>query len=256
MMSTTNFSIFVVATFAFLGCAGAEVTVISEPDPRLQDAVLQRYYQIVGVEDLRTATFADNEKEVRFWQHGPNGELVSILQYRDGEWSNYYIDFRYNSAAEPESLAAAEGIVGSCAVEPMRDRCVVREVQVSGWNGDGSGLVRAGTLYHLTCPIVGTDRWKGSSARSQEWIAGLWDRLMELGLWSLPPTVERDGILTHQTYYDIEVRIGNEYRYSTIRHIWEDERLLEVDHRVEAIKRALGSMHPGMFPRINDCWIR
>ena len=229
---------------ALLACAlcpaalAQDVTVVSEPADDYLLEITREWSARSRLGDLRTETLGDEDVELRLWGgYGLFGTRAVVLRRTDGNWEGFTVGIERYTAAETDSLAAAVGALPPCVVGRMSDRCTVEEVE---YHGDAA----AGTLYQLECLRVRRDN------QFDETYAALWTDVVEAGALALPPEVERDWMMLDGHSYVVEVRVGNEYRASSIEHTEpEGEADRQVQEIARLVSRVLGAQ---VYPTWQD----
>ncbi len=196
----------------------------SEPADNYLHEVVQEWSQKSKIGCLRDATLGDGEMELRIWSGiGLTGTVADFLSGRDGTWgvSSIYVESFFVGATN--EIAAKEDLLPPCVLNEMSKRCILETML--DMNGDP-------LEYQLDCAMVS---YSGRE-KNQEQLAALWDRLVKLDLLELPPSVERDPyvVVADGLGYVIEVRVGDSYRATVIRHDNEHP----VDKQVHKILKA------------------
>lgn len=216
-------------------------TVVSEPEGDYLLEVTREWSALAGLGDLRSKPLGQDDIELRVWGgYGLAGTRAAILRRINGEWEGLSLYVERHTAAATDSLAKAEGVLPPCVVEAMADRCKVDESRMMG-SGPTAGQV-VGVLYHLECPHA---RRVPENYR-QESYARLWEDVVEAGVLTLPPEVERAWVMTDGHSYVVEVRQGDAYRASSIEHTTPE---VEADRQVQAVaQRLAGMLHASIYP--------
>jgi hypothetical protein len=212
---------------AFAGSAFAQS--YSEPSRSFLHQIVQEWTEKSAVGNLRTATFSDDEIELRIWAgFGLRGSYGGILHRQGGTWTASHLELNRYTAGATNEIAVRDGLLPPTIVEEMESRCVIETLQDS----DGSPLE-----YSLSCAHA-----RPSSISTSQQLAELWEMLVGLGILTLPPTIERDWIMMDGHSYVIEVRVGSQYRATVTEHADEtpvDEQIHQIVMAVDLVLNTL-----------------
>jgi len=221
-MTQSLLSVLALVLVSHAGLAQARV-VSAPPEPSLLNIIGQwSRASILG--DLRELGTGSDYRELRVWSGFTltSGAQAVILRRANGLWSAFLARIMRCEIQIPRVVGeTASRATMQHYNEQARRQCGTRVEDV----GPGAQIITTDSLFvaPLTVP--------------ESTIVGAWTAAERAGVLQLPPRVERDRAMDDPFMYVVELRIGRDYRASTIEHLAQPEA--SADQQVKDIYAAV-----------------
>ena len=208
------------------GIAQARV-VSAPPEPSLL-SITREWSRASSLGDLRELREPSNFLELRVWGgYGFGATQAVVLRRIGGHWSVFLARVRRCAIEIPIPVGdTASGATMQRFVARARRECSTPLLDV----GAGMRIITADTLAVDTLAVT------------EPAIDSAWTAAVRAGVLRLPGSVERNGTVSSEFTYVVEVRRGGEYRASQIAHVEQPET--EADRQIEEVYAAVSRLLP------------
>ena len=197
------------------------------PEPSLL-SITREWSRASSLGDLRELREPSNFLELRVWGgYGFGATQAVVLRRIGGHWSVFLARVRRCAIEIPIPVGdTASGATMQRFVARARRECSTPLLDV----GAGMRIITADTLAVDTLAVT------------EPAIDSAWTAAVRAGVLRLPGSVERNGTVSSEFTYVVEVRRGGEYRASQIAHVEQPET--EADRQIEEVYAAVSRLLP------------
>ena len=208
------------------GIAQARV-VSAPPEPSLL-SITREWSRASSLGDLRESRESSDFLELRVWGgFGFGATQAVVLRRIGGHWSVFLARVRRCAIEIPIPVGdTASGATMQRFVAQARRECSTPLLDV----GAGMRIITADTLAVDTLAVT------------EPAIDSAWTAAVRAGVLRLPGNVKRDGAVSSDFTYVVEVRRGGEYRASQIEHVEPPET--EADRQIKEVYAAVSRLLP------------